>query len=335
MLRTALLVPLAALVLACGDGSVATVSAGGSSTGSGSSDSSEGSGPATSAPTTGSAGSSTGSADSSTTTAATTGAPTDPTGITSASGTTTGIKLDVGFDTDTTGAPPVDLCHVQDDMNAGGDCETKAPPDSFTPDVQWAFVGEGAEKHAIATPLVANMTDDNGDGEIDLCDIPDVIVPLYGAGPDQSDGHIYILDGLTGAVHLKISELVDGYANPAVGDIDGDGLPEIVTIRSEIGNIINGHVIALEHDGALKWESGAVFDAWQVAVSLADLDNDGDVEIMAGRVVLDHLGNLLFSMPQLNGAIDIPVAADLDGDGDLEVLRGGAAYHHDGTVYYT
>ena len=28
-------------------------------------------------------------------------------------------------------------------------------------------------------------------------------------------------------------------------------------------------------------------------------------------------------------------AADLDGDGDLEVVLGNAAYHHDGSVYYT
>ncbi|WP_434415503.1 FG-GAP repeat domain-containing protein [Nannocystis pusilla] len=134
-------------------------------------------------------------------------------------------------------------------------------------------------------------------------------------------------------MNLKIPDIIDGYANPAVGDIDGDGLPEIVTIRSEIDNIINGHAIAFEHDGTLKWESPVVFDAWQVAVALADLDADGDVEIMAGRAVLDHLGNQLF-LGNGNGAIDIPFAADLDGDGDLEVLQGGDAFHHDGSVHY-
>ena len=244
------------------------------------------------------------------------------------------IKLDLGFETDsdTTGGP-VDMCKVQDDMNGVGECEMEAPPDSFTPEVQWAFAGEGMEIHAVATPLVANMTDDNGDGVIDLCDVPDVVVPIYGAGPQQSDGHLYVLDGETGAVKLKISELIDGYGNPAIGDIDGDGLPEIVTIRSQPNDVVNGHVIALEHDGALKWESAAVFDAWQVAVALADLDADGDVEILAGRLVLDHLGQTLW-MGGNNGAIDIPVAADLDDDGDLEVLHGGTAHHHDGSIYF-
>jgi len=292
---------------------------------------------------------------------ATAGAPTTGGGATaSASGTSTGgpstttggsgpaetgtsgdtMKQDLGGegtgastgDSDgTTG--PIDLCKVQDEMNGMGECEAEAPPDSFTPEVQWAFAGEGMAIHAVATPLVANMNDDNGDGAIDLCDTPDVVVPIYGAGPEQSDGHIYVLDGQSGALVLKMPPLIDGYANPAIGDIDGDGLPEVVTIRSELGNIINGHVVALEHDGTLKWESAAVFDAWQVAVALADLDNDGDVEIMAGELVLDHLGATLFS-GGANGAIDIPFAADLDGDEDLEVLHGGSAYHHDGSVYY-
>jgi hypothetical protein len=321
-------VPLSLLLAACGDNTSASGTDGQGSTAMTPGSSTGGPGSTGGTPTTGdSDGGTMGMTASSEATSTTT----------SASGTSSGggTKLDVGFGTGTTGdtGGVVDQCKVQDDGNAVGDCTMKAPPDSFMPDVQWAFAGEGMENQAVASPLVANMTDDNGDGAIDLCDVPDVIVPIYGAGPDQSDGHLYILDGETGEVKLKIAEVVDGYANPAIGDIDGDGLPEIVTIRSEIGNIINGHVIALEHDGTLKWQSSQVFDAWQVAVSLADLDADGDVEIMAGKVVLDHTGKTLFVGGQ-NGAIDIPVAADLDDDGDLEVLQGGNAYHHDGSIYY-
>ena len=246
---------------------------------------------------------------------------------------TTGAKFDLGFDTGTD-TMPIDMCKVQDDMNAVGDCEATAPPDSFVPDVQWMFAGEGTENQAVTTPLVANMNDDNGDGAIDLCDVPDVIVPIYGGGPEQSDGHLYILDGQTGAVVLKIPEVVNCYGNPAIGDFDGDGLPEIVTTRSQPGDVIHGHAIAFEHDGIIKWESDVVFAAWQAAVALADIDTDGDVEILVGNQVLDHEGNKLWSSPDNNGSIDIPFAADLDGDGDLEVLHGGDAFHHDGTSYY-
>jgi len=316
--RRPILVPtLLALAAACGDnhGGSASQTSGELSTSSG-------------APT----GSGT---DAPTTSTSSTGATGTAGATESGSGTTSGgAKFDLGFETGTTTSGPVDMCKVSDDMNGVGDCKMSAPPDSFMPDVQWAFMGEGMAVHAVATPLVANMTDDNGDGAIDLCDTPDVIVPIYGAGPQQSDGHLYVLDGLTGELKLKMPELINGYANPAIGDIDGDGLPEVVTIRTQAdGFVTKGFVIALEHDGTLKWENDLVFDAWQVAVALADLDADGDVEIMAGAHVVDHLGKSLWTGPN-NGAIDIPFAADLDDDGDLEVLQGGRAFHHDGAVYY-
>jgi hypothetical protein len=338
-LRRYLVVPCITL-FACGDDTGVTASDGqtsGAASVSGSS-SSGGAGPGSETatagePTTG--GSATASA-SGTSTGEAPPSTTGSSGPASTGASTDAMVLDLGGEDTSTGdstTGPIDVCKVQDEMDGMGECEIEAPPDSFTPEVQWSFAGEGGAVHAVATPLVANMNDDNGDGAIDLCDTPDVVVPIYGAGPGQSDGHIYVLDGESGAVVLKMPELIDGYANPAIGDIDGDGLPEVVTIRSELGNIINGHVVALEHDGTLKWESAAVFDAWQVAVALADLDNDGDVEIMAGKLVLDHLGATLFSGGG-NGAIDIPFAADLDGDEDLEVLQGGRAYHHDGSLYY-
>ncbi len=66
-------------------------------------------------------------------------------------------------------------CTVVDDMDGIGDCEAKAPPDSFTPAVQWTWTPE-VDVYGIVTPLVANLTDDDGDGRIDLCDVPDIVV---------------------------------------------------------------------------------------------------------------------------------------------------------------
>lgn len=62
------------------------------------------------------------------------------TGIGSAdTGTTAGLKFDLGEDTGTTGAP-VDLCKVGGDSGPGM-CSDKAPPDAFTPEVQWSWPG--------------------------------------------------------------------------------------------------------------------------------------------------------------------------------------------------
>jgi hypothetical protein len=94
----------------------------------------------------------------------------------------------------------------QDDMDAIGDCDMEAPPDSFEPEVQWAWAGRGRGS-TVATPLVANLTDDNGDGAIDLCDIPGRgRGRVRQAGPPAVGRHIYVLDGATGALHFKIPE---------------------------------------------------------------------------------------------------------------------------------
>ena len=246
--------------------------------------------------------------------------------------TTTDIKLDLGAQgttdpTDTTTGPPVDACKVQDDMNAIGECNKKAPPDSFEPEIQWAWTGPDGDILSVVTPLVANLTDDNGDGEIDLCDIPDIVVV---ASPDiGADGHIYVLDGATGTLHFKISTPVSSLITPALGDIDGDGLVEIVT--SDISGLL-----AFGHDGALKWQSASPWlSAFLGAVALADVDADGDVEILAGDSLYDHNGVQLWIAP--GGAPSFPstTAADLDGDGDLEIVLGHTAVHHDGSIYYT
>lgn len=63
-----------------------------------------------------------------------------------------GPKLDLAIpDLDTD--HPMPSCEVQDGMDAFGDCEMEAPPDSFDPDVQWTWDGGGVS----VTPHVANL----------------------------------------------------------------------------------------------------------------------------------------------------------------------------------
>ncbi len=235
--------------------------------------------------------------------------------------------FDVAETSDLNGSVPPPTCEVVDDMNAVGDCSETAPPDSFEPDVQWEWLGDGAEQYVVVTPLVANLTDDDGNGSIDLCDVPDVVVVAWATlfGP----AHIHVLDGETGAVHYTIPQTVDFSVTPALGDIDNDGLSEIVTANS------SGNLMAFEHDGTLKWQSPSAWNGFTIgAIALADMDNDGDVEILAGNQLFDHLGGALWSAPQPAGSNSATAAADLDGDGDLEMVLGHAAVHHDGTLLW-
>ncbi len=249
------------------------------------------------------------------------------TGSSSSSGGST-VKLDVGVPTgggNDTG--PADLCTVpRDDNDAPGPCDYQAPPDSFDPVVQWEWTGDGPWANSATTPLVANLTDDNGDGAVDLCDTPDVVVLAWAEflGPAR----LYVLDGQTGTEHFHIEMDLDDI-NPALGDIDGDGLPEIVAQRFE------GGAIAFEHDGEVAWESSARTWPRFNAISLADLEGDDDVEIlMPGGVVLDHNGMML--VESYLGAAGVfwegstPFAIDFDGDGDLEIIDGRRVFHHDG-----
>jgi hypothetical protein len=92
--------------------------------------------------------------------------------------TTDPIDPDTGESTSST-TEPIDLCKVQDEMDAMVPCTDEAPPNSFEPDIQWVWPGQDGDTQVAVTPVVANLTDDNGDGEIDLCDIPDIVVPVY------------------------------------------------------------------------------------------------------------------------------------------------------------
>jgi hypothetical protein len=246
-----------------------------------------------------------------------------------------------------------DLCKVTEtNENALPDCKEKAPADAFTPVVQWEWTGPPANPSAIITgsfitPLVGNFTDDNADGAVDLCDIPDVLIMSietfdFGGGIQlvTSTSGMYLLSGDTGAQKVTFNGKVDSFVQPAFGDIDNDGLPEVVAGDP------SGRLVAFEHDGTQKWLADPAgytqsFSSAQcVTVALYDLEGDGAVEILAGFEVFNAQGKKLWGVPgnaaQWDGQYwcTTPTAADLDGDGKLEVLFGHTTYRADGTLFW-
>jgi hypothetical protein len=261
--------------------------------------------------------------------------------------TTTGAPTGDGdgdpikFDTmipDSGDLPPIDVCKVADNMNAVGECEQTAPPDSFEPAIQWTF---GPNEKSWVTPLVGNFTDDDNNGEIDLCDTPDVILVSNTNISYNTDCFVHVLDGATGIEHFNIppSEHVSCVATPAFGDIDNDGLPELVTVWNSPGGVFR--LKAFEHDGTVKWVNttdggnASQFYRQSGAIAIHDLDADGDPEIIFNHEVYDSDGFLLWEQPNPQpGELEASVAVDLDGDGLMEVVTGHAAYRFNGDVYW-
>lgn len=260
------------------------------------------------------------------------------------------------------GAPakPPRVCAVpKDELDALPFCDDTTKPGGTIELVEkWHFQAKAPGfVQILNTPLVANLTDDNGDGVIDLCDMPDVLVQVV-YGDDYPEIKLLVLSGKDGSLERTIDPGGLTVASPAIADLDGDGIPEILVTNSA------GHVMALSPDGAVLWEGTAeVFDPvgwYQIdptppladtlrsryvtysAVSVADLDGDGSPEILVGMSVLDAHGGLRFQDPTQGaefGLLDFygyvrPVAADLDGDGKLEVLFGHIGYRADGTELF-
>ena len=152
----------------------------------------------------------------------------------------------------------------------------------------------GRQVHS--TPLVANLTDDNGDGRIDAHDVPDIVVAVE-ATDDQLSGELKVLSGDDGRelVTMGAPNQVSPWAEPAVGDLDGDGRPEIVAVHRAGGNpaVPSTHLIAFEATGAVKWMSdanpmpqfalGSGIDVG--AVAIANLDAAGPPEVIVGASV--------------------------------------------------
>ena len=213
-------------------------------------------------------------------------------------------------------------------------CPT-APEGGFTPIVEWhALSGKSCK----AQPVVGDL---DGDG------FPEVVV---NATAFLGKGTLHVLDGRTGGVKWQQDGQLGYAAAPAIGDVDGDGSPDIVTVKEYENSLLADgiySVVLYSHTGAILWESdtfvGDDFD-YVAAPVLSDMDHDGNVEVVVGRVILNHDGTTrgvgvagrgsFGMMPGFGGGTisegSLPAVADLDLDGIEEVIVGNAMYTPDG-----
>jgi hypothetical protein len=217
-------------------------------------------------------------------------------------------------------------------------CKTEPQIGSFTPVVEWsmaAFASMPAYNQAMATPIVAPLTDDDGDGVYGSDgDLPAVLFATFTGENYTSQGVLRAIAG-DGSKEIFGVPGIGACSGLAAGDLDNDGIVEIVGIT------LTGAARAFEHDGTAKWTSAAYPDdlgaTFLSTPSIADMDGDGNPEIIMGRVILNNDGSLRGKGMYGTGAAPFgssSFAVDTDDDGVQEVVVGNALYRPDGTAIW-
>lgn len=173
-------------------------------------------------------------------------------------------------------------------------------------------------------PMVADL-----DGDC----VPEIVLNTYAQSNFTGNGVLRAIRGDTGAEVWTVTDeayRTDSSANPAIGDVDGDGSPEIFVTGP------GRNILRIDGDGTPRWISDAFAGPeGSGSVAIANLDGAGDAELVIGAAVFDSAGTLLAeggAGAGFAGQGPISCLADLDGDTRPEIVAGNTVYETTGTV---
>ena len=223
------------------------------------------------------------------------------------------------------------------DIDNDGDLEIVIGTNSFS-DNAWAWHHNGGlvagwpkdiGYYVNSTPTLADL---DGDGDLEI------VLLSMGSG----DVCILHHDGSpVSGWPTHIGSWTE-YNDAAIGDIDKDEDLEVVVAAGQ-------KVYTWHHNGVLltNWPVTLIYSGVS-SPTLADLDGDGDLEIVVsvfrystpGKYsvyILHHDGSIASGWPIAKSTYGNPVVGDIDADGDMEVIFGSDddgkvyAFHYDGT----
>jgi hypothetical protein len=181
------------------------------------------------------------------------------------------------------------------------------------------------DANVMMTPIIIQLDDDNCDGSIDARDIPEIVFTSFAGGSWQSNGTVVAISIVGGTVTTKWRR--PGGANPmsliAGGDIDGQPGNEVVVCTDD-----RHHVRAYRGDGTELWASPQLGNCFMPA--LADLDQDGQVEVITEEAILDGATGAI----ELVGPQGV-VVSDVTGDGLLDLVGPTQVTSNTGTTLAT
>jgi hypothetical protein len=239
-------------------------------------------------------------------------------------------------------------------------CEYRPPVGAFDPVIacRWQPPPDArpTSDDVVMAPVVANLTDDNGDGVTDTRDIPDIVLVSFDRPADgccTARGTLRIIDGrcnedgTMNTIATILMPFLDNSTGLAVGNLHPDSMadertPEIVATRQRQGTIAFRRTSPDGTTWEIMWENTEYLPASRyngsgAAPAIADLDGDGQPEVIVGNVVLNGLDGTL----RWDGAVTVragagvgnnaflgptSTVADLDLDGRPEVIAGNTVY---------
>lgn len=215
------------------------------------------------------------------------------------------------------------------------DCRGEPEIGVFEPVLGWNW-SENAESpgfHQImASPVVGQATDDNGDGQIDDADTPDVIFTAFSGRAYRDPGALVVISGDDGSLHWSKTDFDGarpyGASGVAIADL-GDGIPTILVSSTQ------GLLAVEAATGERRWVADVPMSTYGHP-AVADIDGDGVAEIVFGPSVVNADGTVRWTGTEGRGSGSfLSFAVDLDGDGLAEIVAGNTIYEHDGTVRWT
>jgi len=234
-------------------------------------------------------------------------------------------------------------------------CNVVPPPGVFAPRVFCSFsappAGDPFPNHVDVqvTPMVVNFNQGPTSEPSIIANFTAPVANSY----TENLGIIRVLSGVDcslqknlGGVDIDGDGLVDWTQSSspvAVGDLDGDGVAEIVaymadgsmiafTLKNGLWDPLWPHVKATLADGTTIFKS-AIPAGW-AGPSIHDIDNDGVPEIIREAYVIEGPSGMLRASPPANYATYSQgihaVAADINADNNVELLNGAHIWTFDG-----
>lgn len=212
-------------------------------------------------------------------------------------------------------------------------CEQVPVFDDLNVQVEWSYDLE----EIISIPVIADVDNDA---------IPEVVVNLTRQeGGSYPIGKILILSGEDGSVQTgpilhdpaNNNYGSHGRSTIAVGDVSGDGIPDIIYATRDSGGSL---IVAINGAGSFLWKShtpaGTDFRLTieNAAITLTNFDSDPQAEIVIGNTIIDHNGLVVHTGSAGFGTNDgyfggISAVARLDGDMVPEIVSGRDAWKVD------